>query len=222
MEGMVMKGKIHELNLLNQKRYAITALSYDVLDFPWELQYRKWRRELLRDVNGAVLEPGVGTGRNLKHYPTGVNLTALDLSAVMLRKASKRCSEAICTVQLVHEDATRMESIRSHSYDWLVAFFLCCVLPEELQDLAVSEFARVLKPGGRFRLLEMKYSNDPKLRKRQERFAPFVRMVYGAGFDRETLRHVQDNPQLNVTGIRYLKNDTYALIEGIRDDNECN
>ena len=111
---------MHELNLLNQRRYAVTAWFYDILDFPWELQYRKWRPELLRDVSGEVLEPGVGTGRNLKYYPKGVNLTALDLSAVMLRKASKRCSETICTVHLVHEDASRMESIRSHSYDWLV------------------------------------------------------------------------------------------------------
>jgi len=91
-----------------------------------------------------------------------------------------------------------------------------------LQEQAVSEFARVLKPGGRFRLLEMKYSVDLKLRKRQERFAPFISKVYGAGFDRETLRHVQDNLQLKVTGIRYLKNDTYVLIEGIRSKNECN
>jgi len=217
-----MKRKIHDLNVLNQRRYAITAWFYDILDFPWERQYRKWRSELLRDVSGEVLELGVGTGRNLQHYPGGVNLTALDMSAAMLRKASKRCSEAVCTVRLVHEDASRMESIRSHSYDWLIAFFLCCVLPEELQEIAISEFARVLKPGGRFRLIEMKYSNDPTRRKRQERFAPFIRRVYGAGFDRETLRHVQDNPQLKVTGIRYLKNDTYALIEGIRDDNECN
>jgi len=222
VDGMVMKGKIHELNLLNQRRYAITAWFYDVLDFPWELQYRKWRPQLLQDVSGEVLEAGIGTGRNLKHYSADVNLTALDLSAAMLRKASRRCSEASCTVQFVHEDASRMESIRSHSYDWLVAFFLCCVLPENLQEHTVSEFARVLKPGGKFRLLEMKYSDDLKLRKRQDRFAPFIRRIYGAGFDRETLRHVQDNPQLKVTGIRYLKNDTYVLIEGIRNKNERN
>ena len=33
----------HELNVLNQKRYAVTAWFYDILDYPWELQYRKWR-----------------------------------------------------------------------------------------------------------------------------------------------------------------------------------
>jgi ubiquinone/menaquinone biosynthesis C-methylase UbiE len=207
---------MHELNVLNQKRYAITAWFYDILDYPWERQYRTWRPGLLADVSGEVLEAGVGTGRNLEHYPPHVTLTALDFSSTMLRKASKRCSKTSCTVKFVQEDASRMGSIPSAHYDWLVAFFLCCVLPNELQADAVSEFARVLKPGGRFRLLEMKYSNDPALRKRQDFFAPFVRKVYGAGFDRDTLTHVQQNKDLKVTGTRYLKADTYLLIDGMR------
>ncbi len=63
----------------------------------------------------------------------------------------------------------------------------------------------------------MKYSNDPALLKRQNFFAPFVAKVYGAGFDRETLRHVQSHPNLKVTGTRYLKHDIYLLIEGVRE-----
>lgn len=211
-DGTLIQGP----NMQNQKRYAVTAWFYDLLDLPWELQYRKWRPGLLHDVSGEVLETGVGTGRNLRFYNSGVNLTALDFSPAMLRKAAKRAAEASCTVRFIQEDAARMASISSRSYDWVIAFFLCCVLPEELQDRAVAEFARVLKPGGRFRLLEMKYSADPALRKRQERFAPFVARVYGAGFDRQTLTHVQKNPELTVTGTRYLKHDTYLLIEGVR------
>lgn len=55
---------LHELNLLNQKRYGITAWFYDILDWPWEKQYRKWRPGLLSEVSGEVLEAGIGTGRN--------------------------------------------------------------------------------------------------------------------------------------------------------------
>lgn len=208
---------LHELNLLNQKRYAVTAWFYDILDYPWELQYRKWRAGLLADVSGEVLEAGIGTGRNLKHYQPWVNLTAVDFSPAMLKRASKRCTEASCTVRFVHEDACRMESIPSGRYDWLVAFFLCCVLPGDLQDQAIREFARVLKPGGRFRLLEMRYSDNPKLRRRQDLFAPFVEKLYGARFDRHTLVHVRNNPDLKVTETRYIKKDTYMLIDGVRE-----
>ncbi len=208
---------MHELNLLNQKRYSITAWFYDILDYPWELQYRKWRPGLLQDVKGDVLEAGIGTGRNLKHYKPEVNLTAVDFSHAMLKRASKRRREAVCSVRLEHQDVCRMEAIASASYDWVVSFFLCCVLPTELQHRAVAEFARVLKPGGKFVLLEMQYSRDPQLRKRQDRFAPFVEKVYGARFDRHTLKHIENNRDLKVTGTRYIKHDTYLLIEGIRE-----
>jgi ubiquinone/menaquinone biosynthesis C-methylase UbiE len=211
------EGSRKELNILNQKRYSITAWFYDILDYPWERQYRKWRPGLLADMSGEVLEAGVGTGRNLEHYQPHVNLTALDFSPAMLKKASKRCSKALCTVQLVHEDASRMVSIPSGSYDWVVAFFLCCVMPDEHQGEAIREFARVLKPGGRFRLLEMQYSKDPRVKKKQDLFAPFVEKVYGARFDRQTLMHVKTQPGLKVTGTRYLKQDTYLLIDGVRE-----
>ncbi|MDA8100987.1 MAG: class I SAM-dependent methyltransferase [Nitrospiraceae bacterium] len=207
---------MHELNLQNRRRYAITAWFYDILDYPWELQYRKWRPGLLHDVQGEVLEAGVGTGRNLPYYPSKSKVTALDFSAAMLRKASKRSSRASCSVRFLQEDASRMASLSSSQFDWVVAFFLCCVLPEQLQAQALSEFARVLKPGARFRLLEMKYSADPGIRKRQDFFAPFVAKVYGAGFNRNTLAHVEDSPDLEVTGTRYLKHDTYLLIDGRR------
>ncbi len=204
----------HALNVLNQKRYAVTAWFYDILDYPWERQYRRWRPGLLADVSGEVLEAGVGTGRNLEHYPSHASVTAVDFSPAMLRKASRRCAKTSCSVEFVQQDATRMHAIATARYDWVVAFFLCCVLPQDLQDQAVAEFARVLKPGGRFRLLEMKYSNDPRLRRRQDFFAPFVARVYGAGFDRDTLTHVRNNPHLEVTGTSYLKKDVYLLIDG--------
>ncbi len=115
---------MHELNLLNQKRHAITSWFYDILDYPWELRYRKWRPGFLMDVSGEVLEVGVGTGRNLKYYPAHVNLTAIDFSPATLKKASKRCEKATCSVQLVCEDASRMDSIPSAQYEWIVSFFV--------------------------------------------------------------------------------------------------
>ncbi len=54
---------LHELNLLNQKRYAVTAWFYDLLDYPWERQYRKWRPGLLGDMSGEVLEAKRGALR---------------------------------------------------------------------------------------------------------------------------------------------------------------
>jgi hypothetical protein len=64
----------------------------------------------------------------------------------------------------------------------------------------------------------MIYSKDPRLRRRQEFFAPFVQRAYGARFDRHTLEYVRRAPKLKLLGTRFLKHDTYLLIEGQRTD----
>ncbi len=211
----VKKLKLHEKNKAALKKYNVTSWFYDILDFPWELTYKKWRPGLVGDMRGKVLEAGVGTGQNFRHYHHSVNLTGLDLSPAMLKRAHKRTKQASCNIDLIHEDACQMESIASDSYDWVMAGFLCCVLPNELQSVVLEQFKRILKPNGRFRLLEMIYSEKQHLRKRQDFFTPFVEKVYSARFDRETLDHVMKVDNLKITGTRFLKHDVYLLIEGI-------
>lgn len=205
-----------EKNFFLQKKYNITATFYDFLDYPWERIYKKWRPTLIGDLRGKILEAGVGTGRNLEFYHDEVDLVGIELSKKMLGKAEKRKTKARCNVNLVHEDATEMKSIDSDQFDWIVSTFMCCVMPDDIQELAIEQFARVLKPGGRFRLLEIVYSKNEKIRKRQELFAPFVEKVYGARFDRNTLRYLEQSSNLQVTSTTFLKDDTYLLIEGTR------
>ncbi len=201
-------------NRLLQAKYRITSMFYDILDYPWEKQYKKWRPGLLKDVHGAVIEAGVGTGRNLRYYPPNVKVTGIDLSKGMLRKSIKRGKSAECEFYPVHEDATSMASIPSDCFDWLISTYLCCVMPDHLQPLAIKQFERVLKAGARFRLLEMVYSKNPVLRRRQELFAPFVQWVYGARFDRNTLAYIEQSSILKITKTYFLKEDVYLVIEG--------
>ncbi len=208
--------KPHEKNLLLQSKYNVTAFFYDILDYPWERIYRKWRPALVGDLRGKVLEAGVGTGRNLEFYHEDVELVGIELSNQMLRNAEKRITNARCKVRLINEDATVMQSIDSNQFDWIFSTFMCCVMPDEIQKLAIEQFGRVLKQGGRFRLLEMVFSKNKKIRKRQDFFAPFVEKIYGARFDRDTLRHIERSSNLKVTNTSFLKEDTYLLIDGIR------
>ena len=205
-----------EENRFLQDKYNITAWFYDILDYPWERNYKHWRPGLVKDIRGTVLEAGVGTGRNLKYYHPDVKLTGIDLNVAMLKRAKKRGKSAVCDYNLCQGDATIMKTIPSNHFDWLLATFLCCVMPDKLQPLAIEQFERVLKPGGRFRLLEMLYSKNPKDRKRQEFFAPFVEKVYGARFDRDTLGHLQKSTKLKISNTYFLKKDIYLVIDGVR------
>jgi ubiquinone/menaquinone biosynthesis C-methylase UbiE len=207
---------------LMRRTYNRTAHWYDLLDYPWEREYRTWRPLLAGDLTGSVLDLGVGTGRNLAHFCAGARVTGVDISEAMVRLAERKCAlgggpATACTVdRLVVCDATDMRDLEDGSFDCALATFIFCVLPEVMQARAVDELARVLKPGGIFRLLEIVFSKDAAKRANQERWAPFVEMVYGAKFDRSTLAHVQAHPRLEVTGTRFLKADIYLLIEGRR------
>ena len=208
---------MREENLSLRAKYNITAMFYDILDYPWERIYREWRPKILGDLRGKVLEAGVGTGRNFQHYHKSVELTGVDLSDVMLRKATKKAKKADCKVELLHDDASVMRLVDSNQYDWIISTFLCCVMPDEFQPMALEQFARVLKPGGKFRLLEMIYSKDKKIRKRQELFSSFVEKVYGARFDRHTVQYLEESTELEITSKRFLKDDVYLLIEGVKN-----
>ena len=198
-----------------ESKYNITGIFYDILDYPWERQYKKWRSSFVSDVKGIVLEAGVGTGRNLKHYNQDVQLTAIDLSKIMLSKAAKRKKHAKCNVNLFHEDASVMKNIEDNKYDWVVSSFLCCVMPDTLQPKAIEQFGRILKNNGKFRLLEIVYSKDKKLKRRQKLFSRFVEKVYGARFYRNTLEYIKNSSKLKITNTYFLKDDTYLVIEGV-------
>jgi len=196
------------------RKYRITSWFYDILDYPWERQYRHWRLQILRNVEGRVLEAGVGTGRNLPFYSPEAAVTGIDLSSGMLRLAKNRVRRAVCSITLKQEDASQMSDIPSDSFDWYIATFLYCVLPDSLQPSALEEMIRVLKPGGRFKILEIVYSKDARIRRQQELLAPLIEKLYGARLDRHTLEHVQENKHIDVLSTRFLKGDTYLLIEG--------
>ena len=207
---------MREENLSLRAKYNITAMFYDMLDYPWERVYREWRPGLLAELRGRVLEAGVGTGRNFRHYHESVELTGVDLSDVMLRKAARKAARARCKIELLHDDASVMRHVDSNRYDWVISTFLCCVMPDEFQPMALEQFGRVLKPGGKFKLLEMVYSGNRRIRRRQEFFAAFVEKVYGARFDRKTVPYLEASATLEITGKRFLKDDVYLLIEGVR------
>lgn len=201
-----------------ERKYRFTSRLYDILDWPWERQYRKWRPRLVGDLEGRVLEAGVGTGRNLPFYPAEVELEAVDLSEGMLDRARRRAAADSCEVTLRKADALDLDHLDDASFDWYVATFLFCVLPDELQPAALAEMARVLAPGGRFRLVEIVYSGHFLRRLLQRIMAPYVELVFGARFDRRTLEHVEATPGLEITGTSWLKEDTYLLVEGRRTD----
>ncbi|MBI4183238.1 MAG: class I SAM-dependent methyltransferase [Proteobacteria bacterium] len=194
-----------------RRKYDRVARLYDLLDLPFEFgRYRRLRGRLFEGARGAVLDAGIGTGRNMPFYPSGARVIGIDLSPAMLARAAKRRDRLGVEVELVEMDVLRT-AFPGQSFDTIVATFLFCVLDEDHQLPALKELARLCKPDGSIRLLEYAFSQNPLRRALMRLWVPWVRWVYGAAFDRETERYLAA-AGLDLVERRFLVHDIVKLI----------
>ena len=197
---------------MSKKRtYVHIAPIYDLLDLPFESgRYRPLRRILFQGVHGTILDAGVGTGPNMPFYPPNGEVVGIDLSPHMLAQARKRKASLGITTELRQMDVRATDFPAGH-FDYVVATFLFCVLDDEDQLPGLRELRRVCKPDGEIRLLEYTYSRDPMRRFVMRLWAPWVRLMYGATFDRHTERYVQA-AGLRLVEERFLFKDIIKLL----------
>lgn len=109
---------------------------------------RQW---VCSQAAGEVLELAVGTGRNLRHYPVEVRLTGIELSPAMLALAQREADAISRQVELREADAQALP-FDGGSFDTVTCTLSLCTIPDD--RAAIREAFRVLRPGGRFILLE--------------------------------------------------------------------
>ena len=171
-----------------QRRYDRQALWYDLNDMPMELFARRLRRRLWAKIDGGrVLEVGVGTGRNLPYHPPQSGVTAIDISPKLLAKAARKARKKGQPLALGLMDAQRL-AFADGSFDSAAATFVFCSVPDPLVGLA--EVRRVLKPGGRFHLLEHVRLKNRILGWLMDRLNPIAVRLSGANINRDTVGNV--------------------------------
>jgi ubiquinone/menaquinone biosynthesis C-methylase UbiE len=206
--------KENQVTLSNFERYERIAWVYDLLDLPFEYgRYRKIRPMLFRGLSGRLLEAGVGTGRNFPFYPPGSEVVGIDLSPAMLAQAERRRPTAVAKVELRQMDVTRL-NFPDRSFDAAVAAFLFCTLPDELQVAGMRELGRVVKPGGAIRCLEYTRPSGGLRRAMTRLWDPWVYWAYGAGFDRETEKHVPE-AGLQLRESRFVADELIKLLGAV-------
>jgi ubiquinone/menaquinone biosynthesis C-methylase UbiE len=174
-------------------RYQRIAPYYDLLDLPFERgRYRRIRPLLFQGLTGRLLDAGVGTGRNIPYYPPGTHVLGIDNSPAMLARAERRRRQYGAPVELREMDVTRLD-LADASFDAAVATFLFCVLPESQQAAALRELRRVVRPGGRVRLLEYVRPHGLLRRCLAKLWEPWMAWAYGAGFDRNTEAYIPES-----------------------------
>jgi phosphatidylethanolamine/phosphatidyl-N-methylethanolamine N-methyltransferase len=141
--------------------------------------FEKGRQAAISATNkmgGRVLEVGVGTGISLPLYAPNVRVFGTDISEAMLAKAKRRVAEQrLKTVEgLAVMDAEKLE-FPDNSFDVVMAQYVVTAVPNP--EVALDEFARVLRPGGELIILT-RVSADTGLRRVIEQaLQPVVRRL---------------------------------------------
>jgi ubiquinone/menaquinone biosynthesis C-methylase UbiE len=193
-----------------RRAYDRSALWYDIEEWlPEKLAFRNWRKRLWGLVpGGEVLEVGVGTGRNFPYHAEKMQVTAIDLSPKMLRRAEARAKRDGVPVSLRTMDAQALDFPDSQ-FDAAVATFVFCSVPDPV--LGLSEVRRVLKPGGRVYLLEHVLSHKPVLGWLMRHTNNFWRALSGANIARETVANVEA-AGFDIVSVENLRLDVVKLI----------
>lgn len=165
------------------------AILYDPLEGLIEMsRYSKWRELLWSKVEGTqILEVGVGTGKNLPHYPAGAEVTAVDFSERMLERARRRASKQEVQVRLKQMDVQNLE-FEDNSFDTVAASFVFCSVSDPVRGL--MEIERVCKARGKVVLLEHVLSTNRILGWFMNLANPLVALIIGDNINRRTVENV--------------------------------
>jgi ubiquinone/menaquinone biosynthesis C-methylase UbiE len=145
-----------------------------------------WRRRLLREVRGLVLEVGAGDGPNLDRYPPDARVIATEFSEKSLALARPRSNSH---ARLAAADIEHL-AFPDDTFDAVVATLVFCSV--ERPVIGFQEVRRVLKPGGQLHLVEHVRSHHRWLGRLQDRLnARWYAWAEGCNLNRDTEANVR-------------------------------
>lgn len=158
-----------------------------------EAGLRDMRRETLAEASGRTLDIGAGTGVNVELFPSGVSeLVLAEPDPHMLKRLRSKLAgpgEGAAAIQAPAEELPIADS----SVDTVVFTLVLCTVPDPAA--ALSEAARVLRPGGKLLFVEHVRSRDPGLARWQDRLEkPWRFLADGCHCNRDTVAAIEASP----------------------------
>lgn len=150
---------------------------------------RDWRRSLLQNISGEVLEIGCGTGLNLEFYPeTVTHLILAEPSAAMREKLTEKTIHFKKISIEISADSAEKIALPDSSVDAVVSTLVLCSVKNLERSLA--EIHRVLRPQGKLVFIEhVAATTNPKRYQWQRRLAFLWKIIFDGC---HTHRHTEE------------------------------
>ncbi|HES76733.1 MAG TPA: class I SAM-dependent methyltransferase, partial [bacterium] len=127
--------------------YTLWAPFYDILLGASAIHAaRKRSLALLGEwTEKKILLAGIGTGLDIPILPKGAHYTGIDITPAMLGRAQHSARTCGTTMDLLPGNAMQL-AFADEAFDRVIMHLILAVVPDP--QLALTEAARVLKPGG--------------------------------------------------------------------------
>ena len=138
----------------------------------------KQRAKIVPRAQGHVVEIGIGSGLNLPFYDAAKveRVTGIDPDDAIWKRAAERVAACDFPVERLGLSGEAIP-LESGCADSVVVTYALCTIPDPLA--ALSEMARVLKPGGSIYFTEHGKAPDAKVARWQGRIDPVWKRLAG-------------------------------------------
>ena len=165
------------------------AAGYDFLGTRCGKIEAPYRRAMVEDLEGEVLEVGSGTGFNFPYYRKASRVVALEPGAEMRDRSHARAREAPVPIEVVEGSGEQL-AFPDASFDAVVFALVLCTISHP--DRALAEAKRVLRPGGAIHFYEHVRSRNESIARWQDRIdKPWSMFNRGCHANRDTLSTIE-------------------------------
>ncbi|MCF6136192.1 class I SAM-dependent methyltransferase [Pseudalkalibacillus berkeleyi] len=150
----------------------------------------RFRKKLIPDAKGKVLEVAVGTGLNFPHYVGISELNGIDFSKEMLKAARNTSDQFPFPIYLEEADVETVE-YEENTFDTIVSTLSFCSYESPVELL--NRFQKWCKPNGRILMMEHGICKSSALGWVQKKIDPIAYKMIGCHQDRDITRFVNES-----------------------------
>ncbi|WP_271401586.1 class I SAM-dependent methyltransferase [Salinicoccus roseus] len=168
----------------------------------------KYRERIIPEVEGKVLEVGIGAGGNFPYYEADIELTGVDFSPKMINAAQEAASAYPFEATLYEADIAELD-FDENSFDTIVSTLSFCAY--EHPDDVLANFAKWCRPEGTILMMEHGESTNRLLAGALNIVDPVSMKVLGCHQNRNISEIVRHSDLKIVKEERHLAGCLYML-----------
>jgi ubiquinone/menaquinone biosynthesis C-methylase UbiE len=132
-------------------RGRFNAAFFHLVDWYLHRTYADLKSELFAGLPAVLVEIGAGTGANMRYFPAGTRVIAVEPNTYMHGWLAARARKYGVDLEIHPRGAERLD-LPTGSVEAVVASLVLCTVREP--EAVLGEIRRVLAPGGRFVCIE--------------------------------------------------------------------